>query len=232
MIEKILPTLALVVGFLFSPLAQAAVLVNDFSGTVTGYTFTENISDYYGSGGPSASPNALGVAGLVDKGFYTINFRDTDPFNVGSYGIVNAYTGDMGGWNPNTGLYGGGTYFDLQGISGFLVSLRREAANTAATINLYILTNQDFEYWFPISTSGLSTSSFTDTFIDLSSNPNYSYFSGLTAAQIGVRGDSSIPSSTYNFSIDSLRAVPEPSSGVMLLSGLGALGLLRRRSRK
>lgn len=210
---------------------QAAVLVNDFSGAVSGYVFTETINDFYGSGGPSASPNALGVAGLVDKGFYTVNFRDTDPFTVGSNGIVNAYTGDMGGWDPATGLYGGGTYFDLQGITGFLVSLRREAANTAATINLYILTNQDFEYWFPISTSSLSTSSFTDIFVNLSSNPSYSYFSGLTAAQIGVRGDSIIPSSIYNFSIDSLRAVPEPSSGLLFVSGLGVLALFRRRFR-
>jgi len=207
---------------------HAAVLVNDFSGAVSGYVFTETLNDYYGSGGPSASPNALGVAGQVDKGFYTVNFRDTDPFTVGSNGIVNAYTGDMGGWDPVTGLYGGGTYFDLQGITGFLVSLRREAANTAATLNLYILTNQDYEYWFPISTSSLSTSSFTDVFVNLSSNSSYSYFSGLTAAQIGVKGDSIIPSSTYNFSIDSLRAVPEPSSGILLLAGLGILALRRR----
>jgi len=221
----------MVVGLFFVLKAEAVTLVNDFSGPVSGYVFTENLNEFYGSGGPSASPNALGVAGQVDKGFYTVNFRDTDPFTVGSNGIVNAYTGDMGGWDPATGLYGGGTYFDLQGITGFLVSLRRETANTAATINLYILTNQDFEYWFPISTSSLSTSSFIDIFVNLSSNPSYNYFSGLTAAQIGVRGDSSIPSSTYNFSIDSLRAVPEPSSGLLLFSGLGALGLLRRRAR-
>jgi hypothetical protein len=52
----------------------------------------------------------------------------------------------------------------------------------------------------------------------------------MGAVEIAVKGDMNNPApSTYNFSIDSLRAVPEPSSGLLLLSGLGVLAVLRRR---
>ena len=155
------------------------------------------------------------------------------PFNyVGQYGIVNAYTGAMGSWSAGTG-YTGGTYLDLADVTGFLVSLRREAMNSAGTINLYILSNQDMEYYFPINLAALPTNTFTDVLIDLTTAANYSYFSGLGATQIGIKGDAGNPSSTYNFSVDSLRAqtVPEPSSSGLFLAGLGALAVLRRRSR-
>ena len=212
--------------------SYGATLVNDFSGVVTGYEFTDSGANYYSMSSPSASPNATSAPGQVDQGFYTVNYRDMPFFNVGQIGIVNAYTGAMGSWSAGTG-YTGGTYFDLADVTGFLVSLRREAMNDAETINLYILSNQDTEYYFPINLAALPTNTFSDVLIDLTTAVNYSYFSGLGATQIGIKGDMGNPSSTYNFSVDSLRVqtVPEPSSGLLLLSGLGSLAVLRRRFR-
>ncbi|NDA27154.1 MAG: PEP-CTERM sorting domain-containing protein, partial [Verrucomicrobia bacterium] len=125
----------------------------------------------------------------------------------------------------------GGTYFDLAGITGFSLSLRKENFNTASIINFYILTNRDSEILIPIDISGLSSTTFTDVSIDLANFGGYSYVPGLQAAKIAIQGDYS--NATYNFSVDSLRTqgVPEPSSGLLLVSGLGALAILRRRNR-
>jgi hypothetical protein len=214
--------------FVSLPNSHAQILVNDYSGAVTGYGFTENLSDYYAVSSPTANPTATGIAGQVDVGFYTVNYRD-EPFSqTGGFSIVNAYSGDMGGWSGSGGFYTGGSYFDLQGVTGFLVSLRKEALNTASTINFYILTNQDREVYIPISTSGLSSTSFTDVAIDLSGFSGYTFVPGLQASQIGIKGSAG-EGETYNFSIDRLRSVPEPSTGVLLATAIGAFALAHRR---
>lgn len=210
------------------PSSHAQLLVNDYSGAVTGYGFTESFNEYYATSAPIPNPTATGNAGQVDVGFYTVNYSDEPFFQTGGYSIVNAYSGDMGGWSGTGGFYTGGSYFDLQGVTGFLVSLRKEALNTASTINFYILTNQDSEVYIPISTSGLSSTSFTDVAIDLSGFSGYTFVPGLQASQIGIKG-SAAEGETYNFSIDSLRSVPEPSTGVLLATAIGALALAHRR---
>jgi hypothetical protein len=207
---------------------QSSTLINDFSGTITGYNFTEDLNDFYGLSTPSAFPSANNLPGQVDIGYFRVNFSDTDPFTVGSFSSVTAYQGQFGTYDPDLGRYVGGNWFDLGTISGFWLSLRRETANTAATINLYILSDQDQEYYLPVNLSNLSTTQFTDVYLDLSGS---TVPLGAGAVQIAIKGEMANPSSTYNFSIDSLRAVPEPSAGLLLLSGLGALGFLRRRSR-
>ena len=221
----------------FVSAVRAATLVNDFSGTVTGYGFTSSFADYYAMSSPSASPTATGNAGQVDVGYYTVNYRDMPNYSTGAFSAINGFSGDIGNWNNSTGFYDGGTYFDLAGITGFSLSLRKENFNTASTINFYILTNRDTEIFVPIDISGLSSSTFTDVSIDLAHFGGYSYIPGLQAAQIAIKGDfsndSSMNQSTYNFSVDSLRTqgVPEPSSGCLLMSGLGVVALLRRRFR-
>jgi len=216
---------------------KAATLVNDFSGTAVGYGFTSSFANYYAMSFPSASPNATGNAGQVDVGYYTVNYRDMPNYSTGAFSAINGFSGDIGTWNGATGFYEGGTYFDLAGITGFSLSLRKENFNTASTINFYILTNRDTEIFVPIDISGLSSSTFTDVSIDLANFGGYSYVPGLAAAQIAIRGDysndSSMNQATYNFSVDSLRTqgVPEPSSGLLLVSGLGVLALLPRRNR-
>lgn len=218
--------------FTFGSEVKAATLVNDFTGAVTGYNFTSSFADAFAMSSPTASPASTGNPGQVDTGFYTVNYRDMPFFYTGQYGIVNAYSGDMGSWSGTGGFYTGGSYFDLAGITGFLVSLRKEAMNTVDNLNFYILTNQDMEVSVPIATSSLSTTQFTDVFIDLQNFSGYSYISGLQASQIGIRGDgTNSDGGTYNFSIDSLRAVPEPSTGLLLLGGLAAVGLFRRREK-
>ena len=225
--------LAILAVLILSPSSHAQVLVNDYSGGVTGFYFTETINDYYASSLPIANPSATGNAGQIDVGFYTVNYSDKSYFQTSDYSIVNAYSGDMGGWSGTGGFYTGGSYFDLAGVTGFLVSLRKEALNTAPTINFYILTNQDAEVYIPISTAGLSSTSFTDVVINLNDFSGYTYVSGLQASQIGIKGDpySTVEGETYNFSIDSLRSVPEPSAACLLGLGLGALALVRRRAR-
>ena len=210
------------------PSSHAQRLVNDYSGAVTGYGFTESLDANYATSSPTPNPTATGNAGQVDVGFYTVNYSDGPFSQTGGYSIVNAYTGDMGSWSGSSGFYTGGSYFDLQGVTGFLVSLRKEALNTASTINFYILTNQDSEVYIPISTSGLSSTSFTDVAIDLSGFSGYTFVPGLQASQIGIKG-SAVEGETYNFSIDSLRSVPEPSTGVLLATAIGALALAHRR---
>ena len=210
------------------PSSHAQILVNDYSGAVTGYGFTESFNEYYATSAPIANPTATGNAGQVDVGFYTVNYSDGPFSQTGGYSIVNAYRGDMGSWSGSSGFYTGGSYFDLQGVTGFLVSLRKEALNTASTINFYILTNLDSEVYIPISTSGLSSTSFTDVAIDLSGFSGYTFVPGLEASQIGIKG-SAVDGETYNFSIDSLRSVPEPSTGVLLATAIGALALAHRR---
>jgi hypothetical protein len=116
----------------------------------------------------------------------------------------------------------------LEGVTSFILSIRREFLNNAGIVNLYILSDQDQEYYFPINLNLLPASMFMDISIDTTG----SFAVGMGAVEIAVKGDSNNPApSTYNFSIDSLRAVPEPSSGLLLFSGLGALALLRRRAR-
>ncbi len=123
----------------------------------------------------------------------------------------------------------------MAGVTGFNVSLRKENFNTAKIINFYILTNRDTEIYVPIDISGFSSSTFTDVLVDLSNFGGYNYIPGLQAAQIAIKGDASNDSSAneanYNFSVDSLRvqAVPEPSTGFLMVAGLGALAFLRRR---
>ena len=226
-----LSAIALTLVFGLLGVGKASTLVNDFSGTAVGYGFTSSFADYYAMSFPSASPNATGNAGQVDVGYYTVNYRDMPNFSTGAFSAINGFTGDLGNWNNSTGFYEGGTYFDLAGITGFSLSLRKENFNTASTINFYILTNRDTEIFVPIDISGLSSSTFTDVSIDLANFGGYRYVPGLAAAQIAIRGDYS--NATYNFSVDSLRTqgVPEPSSGFLLVSGLGALALLRRRNR-
>ena len=224
---------AFVLSFVFGLLGvgKASTLVNDFSGTVVGYGFTSSFADYYAMSFPSASPTATGNTGQVDVGYYTVNYRDMPNYSTGAFSGINAFSGDIGNWNNSTVFYEGGIYFDLAGITGFSLSLRKENFNTASTINFYILTNRDTEILVPIDISGLSSSTFTDVSIDLANFGGYGYVPGLAAAQIAIRGDYS--NATYNFSVDSLRTqgVPEPSSGLLLVSGLGALAILRRRNR-
>ena len=215
--------------------AKAATLINDFSGTVTGYNFTDSLADYYAMSSPSASPAATGALGQVDVGYYKVDYRDMPGFNTSGFSIINGYQGDIGAWDGSTGFYTGGIYFDLAGVTQFLVSLRKESFNTAALINFYILTNQDREISIPIDISGLSAAGFTDLSIDLAGFAGYGYVPGLMAATIGIRGDSSNDSTAgaahYNFSVDSLRVqtVPEPSTGLLMVAGLGVLALFRRR---
>lgn len=230
---KCVKPLALLAALIALPSSHAQVLVNGYNGGVTGYGFTETFNAYYAASRPAANPSATGNLGQIDMGYYTVDYTNVSSFQTAGNSIVNAYSGDMGSWSGTGGWYTGGSYFDLAGVTGFLVSLRKEASNTASTINFYILTNQDAEVYIPISTAGLSSTSFTDVVINLNGFSGYTYIPGLQASQIGIKGDpySSVEGETYNFSIDSLRAVPEPSAACLLGLGLGALALVRRRSR-
>ena len=81
------------------PSSHAQLLVNDYSGAVTGYGFTESFNEYYATSSPTANPTATGNPGQVDVGFYTVNYSDEPFFQTGGYSIVNAYSGEMGGWS-------------------------------------------------------------------------------------------------------------------------------------
>ena len=222
-------TIRLMVGCLFFALkAEAATLVNDFSGPISGYQFTENPSSQPTLYNSSAthSPTVTGLPGQVDQGYYTVNFSEAWPNGVGQHGRVTAFLGSFGNYDSDLGRYVGGNLFSLENVTSFILSVRRESLNTAEIINLYILSDQDAEYYLPINLNLLPASMFVDVLIDTTG----AFLPGMGAVEIAVKGDTGNPTpSTYNFSIDSLRAVPEPSSGLLLLSGLGVLAVLRRR---
>jgi hypothetical protein len=228
---NIIPLTGLVFASLATILgsAKAATLVNDFSGPVVGYYFTDNPNSEPGfSSSATQSAAAVGMLGQVDLGFYTVNFADAQSSDLGKYGYVNAFSGELGSWDNDLGRRVGGNLFSLDNITGFLVSLRREHLNTAENINFYILSDQDQAFNFPINLNLLPASMFMDIAIDLT---QYTLPAGMGAVQIAIAGDSSNTApATYNFSIDSIRAVPEPSSSFLIFSGLSALALLRRRS--
>lgn len=222
----------MVVCLFFALKAEAATLVNDFSGPISGYQFTENPSSqpsFYNSSA-THSPTVTGLPGQVDQGYYTVNFSEAWPNGVGQHGRVTAFLGSFGSYDSDLGRYVGGNLFNLESITGFYLSLRLEALDlNTRLINLYILSDQDLEYNFPVDLWTLNMGGpFEDIFVDTTGV----FPVGMGAVEIAVKGswDNSTPA-VYNFSIDSLRAVPEPSSGLLLLSGLGALAILRRRVR-
>ena len=109
-----------------SQVSHAATLVNDFSGSITGYAFTENPSsdtNYYTSTATHV-PTASGLPGQVDQGYYTVNFADAQAINVGQHGRVTAFLGNFGSYDPDLGRYVGGNLFGLENITGFFLSLR------------------------------------------------------------------------------------------------------------
>lgn len=220
--------LSFVVSALFLRDASAATLVNDFVGPVSGWQFTENASSeptFYTSSA-THSPGVSGLPGQVDQGYYTVNFSEAWANGVGQHGRVTAFLGSFGNYDSDLNRYVGGNLFSLENVTSFILSVRRESLNTAEIINLYILSDQDAEYYLPINLNLLPASMFVDVLIDTTG----AFLPGMGAVEIAVKGDTGNPTpSTYNFSIDSLRAVPEPSSGLLLLSGLGVLAVLRRR---
>ena len=206
---------------------KAATLVNDFSNNnpIRGYnwtdptdpTRTDGITSNY-STNFNASTSA--VAGLVDQGFVTVDYQSPFPPSTFYSYAVDAYSNF------------GGPVFDLSGVTGFLVSLRKEASNTAMNINFYIIDSADAVYSWQIATSSLSATEFRVVPITLADNPAWVTDSPSAAWNIGVAASNSNPASArYNISIDSVSYVPEPSSGFLLVSGLGALAILRRRFR-
>jgi hypothetical protein len=217
--------------FAFTSLSQglqAATLVNDFSGPVSGWYFVDNptsVPTYFNSSA-THSPLTSNLPGQVDSGFFTVNFSETLAINIGQSASVTAFQGSFGSFDSSLGRYVGGNSFNLEGITSFLLSIRRESLNNAETVNLYILSDQDREYYFPVNLKLLPAS----MFMDISINTVGAFPAGMGAVQISVKGDSAnVSPSTYNFSIDSLRAVPEPSCTSLLFSGLGSLALFRRR---
>lgn len=197
---------------------HAQVLVNDFSGAQSIYIGTP-----YSSFNGSSSPSATGHAGLVNTGYFTVNSS-----NSGYLGAYSSFGGGNSGWSLPLGYSNAAGEFNLLNVTGFLVSLRRESANTAPLIYLQVVTNEDQQYDAPINLGSVSVGSFMEVSVPLSSL-NLSYSSGLTAWMIGIGGDSTNANpQTYNFSVDSIRAVPEPSAISLLLVGLGGLMALRR----
>ena len=202
---------------------QAATLVNDFSAPVSGINWTQVVS----SGGitsnysTSFSASTGSVSGLVDPGFVTVDYQQALPG-----GLSYSYT--VEGFNDNFGA----SDISMVGVTGFEVSLRKELNNSAFSINFFIIANNDNVYEWNIDTSALSTTEFRVIPISLSTNTGWARDNPTAAWVIGVDSSYANPASTrYNFSIDSISSVPEPSSGLMLLSGLGVLTVLRRQSR-
>lgn len=222
MIKKFLPSLALAVAFLFSPLAQAANLVNDFSVNVGGGVNWTDPSPMTGiTSNFTTSFLATGVPGLVNQGFVTVDYQSAYPM-----GLFYSYTVDA--FNSGSAGYD----FSLTGVTGFNVSLRKESNNTASSINFYIIGSNDNVYEWNIDTSSLSTSEFRVIPIALASNSAWASSSPTGAMNIGIAASYNNPASTrYNVSIDSVSSVPEPNAGILLLGGLTALGLTRRRNR-
>lgn len=206
---------------------NAATLVNDFSGSssISGANWTDpanpartdGITSNYST---TFNASTSAVAGLVDQGFVTVDYQSPFPPGLFYSNVVDAYNNFSG-----PGL-------DLSGVTGFLVSLRKEASNTAMNINFYIIDSADQVYSWQIATSSLSATEFRAIPITLADNSAWVTDSPSAAWTIGVAASYMNPASTrYNISIDSVSSVPEPSSGLLLVSGLGGLALLRRRFR-
>ena len=212
--ERFIASLLLLTGTL-----HAQVVINDFSGAQDSYTGWL----YQGLNGTSSS-SVSGLSGQVDTGYFTIN----DSAQNGYFGIYSSGTGNTA-WSLPSGYTDTTGDLNLLNVSGFLVSLRREANNSAPLVYLELVDNTDISYQAPINLGSLSTGSFTDIFLPLSAF-NLTYSSGLMAWQIGIRGDyNNGDPQTYNFSLDSVRAVPEPSAVSLLAVGLAGLIALRRR---
>ena len=226
MINRLMLTVSLLGIILSFPVSHAATLVNDFSGSVTGFnwvdpndtTRTDGISSNYTTNYTAATGS---FTGLVNSGFVTVDYQSPFP-------PATTYSYNVKGYD---GFSGPG--LDLNGITGFEVSLRKEFSNTAAFINFYIIGTNDNVYEWTISTLALSLSEFRAIPITLSSNSFWINNAPTGAWEIGVSASGSNPpaSARYNFSIDSIISVPEPSSSLLVVSGLGALAFLRRRSR-
>ena len=208
----------------FPVVSHAATLINGFSGgPVSGFSWTDP-SDPSRTDGVTSnfstnfSASTASVAGLVNAGFVTVDYQAPFPPSL-TYSYYVAGYDDFGG----PGL-------SMSDITGFNVSLRKEANNSAFSLNFFIIGSNDNVYEWNISTSDLSTTEFRSIPIVLSSNSAWASDAPAGAWTIGVDASYANPASTrYNFSIDSISAVPEPSSGLLLLSGLGTLALLRRR---
>ena len=206
---------------------HSATLVNDFSGDVSGFNWTDP-SDPSRTDGVTSNYDTMSrtimvsssTPGLVDTGFVTVDYQSPFPPSLTYSYVVNAYN-DFGG----PGL-------SLTGITGFLVSLRLEPNNSSSAINFFMIGSNDLVYNWSIATSALSSSEFRQLSIVLSDSSDWVNNPATGAWQIGVSASYANPASArYNLSIDSVSSVPEPSSGLLLISGLGALALLRRRSR-
>ena len=204
---------------------HSATLVNDFSANVTGFSWTDPSNPSRTDGVTSNYTTSYSAAvastpGLVDTGFVTVDYQSPFPPSLTYSYVVNAYN-DFGG----PGL-------SLTGITGFLVSLRLEPNNSSSAINFFMIGSNDLVYNWSIATSALSSSEFRQLSIVLSDSSDWVNNPATGAWQIGVSASYANPASArYNLSIDSVSSVPEPSSGLLLISGLGALALLRRRSR-
>jgi hypothetical protein len=202
--------------------SHAATLINGFSGgPVSGSSWTGPSDPSIGvtsNFSTNFSASTGSVAGLVNTGFVTVDYQAPFPPNL-TYSYYVAGYDDFGG----PGL-------SMSDITGFNVSLRKEANNSAFSLNFFIIGSNDNVYEWNISTLDLSTTEFRSIPIVLSSNSAWASGAPAGAWTIGVDASYANPASArYNFSIDSISAVPEPSSGLLLLSGLGTLVLLRRR---
>lgn len=203
--------------------SHAATLINGFSGgPVQGTTWVQPDWTWDTLNFTRSFDASTGsVAGLVNTGFVTVDYRNMSlsPFENYAFG---AYVAGHDG-----------SILNLSGITGFNVSLRKEANNSADSLNFYIFVANDGGYMWNISTSDLSTTEFRSIPIVLSNNSTWASGAPTQAYTIAVGASAANPANTrYNFSIDSISAVPEPSSSLLVASGLGVLGLLRRRSRQ
>ncbi|NBS55170.1 PEP-CTERM sorting domain-containing protein [bacterium] len=218
---------AIVVLFCLASVPRAQVLVNDFT---TSHPWSSFPGTLYSS--------ASGESGQVNVGYFTVNSEPD--YSQGGGGPKNdnlsllAYRSDS---SP----------FNISGITGFNISIRRESNNTAPTA-LFGVTSQVpggymGQLWIPyltaeIDLASLSTTTFTNIYIpltalqDRSTQPPSGFPSGITNFNlIEISGNSYTGwgADTYNFSVDSIQAVPEPSTLSLLAIGLG---VLFRRSRR
>ncbi|NCY23126.1 PEP-CTERM sorting domain-containing protein [bacterium] len=207
--------------FCLASVPHAQVLVNDFT---TSHPWTSFPGTLYSS--------ASGESGQVNVGYFTVNSEPD--YSQGGGGPINdnlsllAYRSDS-------------APFGISGITGFNISMRREINNTAPTA-LFGVTSQVpsgvLYFSAEIDLASLSTTSFTNIYIpltallDRSTTPPSGFPSGITNFNlIEISGNSYTGwgADTYNFSVDSIGAVPEPSALSLLAIGLG---VLFRRSRK